>query len=58
MTDDLWFPKNVLWQFETELMNHPNPYYDWARGTRKLCATYPTDLLTFILYKLGLYSII
>ena len=54
ITDSMWFPRNVLWQFETELMNHPNPYCDWAGGTRKLCTTYPTDLLTFIFYKSGL----
>lgn len=58
MTNDLWFPKSVLWQFETELMNHLNPYCDSAWGSRKFCATYCRDLLIFIFYKSGLYNII
>lgn len=44
MTHNQWFPWNILWQFEIELMNHPNPSCVWAWDSRKFCITYhPTD---------------
>lgn len=40
MTHNPWFPWNILWQFEIELMNHSNPFCVWAWDSRKFCITY------------------
>ena len=58
MSDNLWFPRTILWQYEIELMNHPNTCCIWAGGSRMFCATYPTYLFTFIFWKSCLYVII
>ena len=58
MSDNLWFLLSILWQVKIELKSYPSPWYDWAWGSRKFCATSPIDLLTFIFCKLHLYFII
>ena len=58
MSDNLWFPRTVIWQFEIECMNHPNTYCVWTGGSRMFCATYPTYLFAFIFWKSCLYIII
>ena len=55
MSDNLWFPKNVFWQFEIELKNSQ---VSVATKQEALKCSVPLDLLTFMVYKLDLYIII
>ena len=55
MSDNLWFSRNVLWQFEIELMNSQISVV--AEQAALECSV-ALDLLTFMLYKFHFYIII
>ena len=55
MSDNLWFPRNVLWQFEIELKNSQ---ISVATEQEALDCFVSLDLLTFMVYKLHFYIII
>ena len=55
MSDNLWFPRNVLWQFEIELKNSQ---ISVVTEQEALEYSVPLEFLTFMLYKFHFYIII
>ena len=55
MSDNLWFSRNVLWQFEFELKNSQ---ISVVAEQEALECSVALDLLIFMLYKLHFYIII
>ena len=54
MSDNLWFPRNVLWQFEIELKNSQISAANWARRSRIFCATRFTYFYAFMRWLNGI----
>ena len=55
MSDNLWFSRNVLWQFEIELKNSQ---ISVVTEQEALEYSVPLDFLNFMLYKLHFYIVI